>query len=259
MRKSIVFRRTKIKPTMSKNEPIKINKNEPIPIGMDFLELKKQGIDIAQELSGDVWTDYNEHDPGVTILENQIYALTELSYKANFDVEDIYFSNPEIKKDTDHLFYPLEKIMVCSPLTSNDYRKLIIDQIFEVKNAWVLPKARSESGFDMKGVFEVFLQVDQQEDSEQIIAKVSQLLAANRNLGEDFETPKILQSEKIAVQAGININSDMIGESILATVLFRLSELFNPRVGFHTMEEMLQMGLAYEDFFQGPVEVRDGR
>ncbi len=251
----MVFRKTITNPKMSKQEPVKINKNEPVPIGMDFVALKKEGIDIAQELSGDVWTDYNEHDPGITILENQIYALTELSYKANFEVEDIYFSNPDIKKDTDHLFYQLEKIMVCSPLTSNDYRKLIIDQVFEAKNAWVLPKTQSESGFDMKGVFEVFLQVDGLEESQQIISKVSDLLAANRNLGEDFETPKILQSEKIAVQAGININSDMIGESILATVLFRLSELFNPRVGFHTMEEMLQMGLAYEDFFQGPLPV----
>ena len=59
---------------------------------MDFQKLKKEGIYLAQELSGDLWTDYNDHDPGVTILENQVYALTELSYKTSFPVEDYYFS-----------------------------------------------------------------------------------------------------------------------------------------------------------------------
>ena len=76
---------------MSNQDPIKINKNDALPYGMDFLKLKKEGIDIAQELSGDIWTDYNEHDPGITILENQVYALTELSYKTSFPAEASFF------------------------------------------------------------------------------------------------------------------------------------------------------------------------
>ena len=240
---------------MSNQEPIKINKNEPIPEGMDFQKLKKEGIDLAQELSGDLWTDYNDHDPGVTILENQVYALTELSYKTSFPVEDYYFSNPTILKDTDHLFYPLQDIMVCSPLTPNDYRKLIIDQISEVKNAWVIPKTQSDTGFDMKGIFQVYIQIEEQTRGEQIIQEVYELLCNNRNLGEDFEKPNLLESKKIGIQSSININSDMIGEVIFANILFKLSELFNPTISFYTMEEMLDKGMAYEEIFQGPLPI----
>ncbi|NBQ69842.1 MAG: hypothetical protein EBU46_13880 [Nitrosomonadaceae bacterium] len=39
------------------------------PDGLDFETLRKEAIGKVQELSGDIWTDYNLHDPGVTILE----------------------------------------------------------------------------------------------------------------------------------------------------------------------------------------------
>ena len=49
-------------------EPIFINrKSTEDPCS--FNALYKQGIKISQELSGHIWTDYNTHDPGVTILE----------------------------------------------------------------------------------------------------------------------------------------------------------------------------------------------
>lgn len=238
---------------MSNQDPIKINKNDALPYGMDFLKLKKEGIDIAQELSGDIWTDYNEHDPGITILENQVYALTELSYKTSFPVEDYFFSNPNFIKDTDHLFFPLQNIMVSSPLTPKDYRKLIIDQISEVKNAWVIPKTQSEVGFDMKGIYQIYLQIDENIDKQKVVNEVFELLAANRNLGEDFEKPKILESKKIVIQANVQIQSDLIGEVILANILHKLSELLNPAISFFTMEELVQMGYDYEDIFQGPL------
>jgi len=238
---------------MSSQDPIKINKNDALPHGMDFLKLKKEGIELAQELSGDIWTDYNEHDPGVTILENQVYALTELSYKTSFPVEDYFFSNPNITKDTDHLFYPLQNIMVSSPLTPKDYRKLIIDQIAEVRNAWVIPKTQSDVGFDMKGLYQIYLQIDETVDQQTVVNEVFELLAANRNLGEDFEKPKILESKKIVIQANVQIQSDLIGEVILANILLKLSELLNPTISFFTMEELVQMGYAYEEIFQGPL------
>ena len=77
------------------NEPKFIPVNEELPKGMNFPLLKRMAIDFAQDLSGDIWTDFNEHDPGVTILENICYALTELSYKTQFDFEKLLFAESD--------------------------------------------------------------------------------------------------------------------------------------------------------------------
>ena len=62
------------------------------PDGLDFATLRKEGISRIQDLCGEVWTDYNLHDPGVTILEQLCYGLTDLSYRSGFAVED-YLTN----------------------------------------------------------------------------------------------------------------------------------------------------------------------
>ena len=55
---------------------------------LSFESLRSEGIRLAQALSGNSWTDYNLHDPGVTILELLCYALTDLVYRADFRVAD---------------------------------------------------------------------------------------------------------------------------------------------------------------------------
>ena len=43
-----------------------------------FVALRSLGIDYTQALSGRVWTDYNLHDPGVTILEQLCLSLIHI-------------------------------------------------------------------------------------------------------------------------------------------------------------------------------------
>ncbi|MFR5760047.1 MAG: hypothetical protein ACLUE2_22270 [Bacteroides cellulosilyticus] len=38
----------------------------------------------CNRLSGKVWTDFNAHDPGVTLADIANYALTEMDYKLRF-------------------------------------------------------------------------------------------------------------------------------------------------------------------------------
>ena len=59
---------------------------------MDYFFLRKEGIRRTQKLSGSIWTDYNEHDPGVTILEQLCYSLTSIGYKTNIDIRSLMFS-----------------------------------------------------------------------------------------------------------------------------------------------------------------------
>ena len=76
---------------MSDVKSITISRQEVRPF--DFAKLREEAIELVQKLSGENWTDYNVHDPGVTILEQIVFALTELGYRTGFDVQDYLTSD----------------------------------------------------------------------------------------------------------------------------------------------------------------------
>ena len=53
-----------------------------------YTRLQQQTLAEVQRMSGKVWTDYNAHDPGVTLADIANYALAELDYKLGFGVAD---------------------------------------------------------------------------------------------------------------------------------------------------------------------------
>jgi hypothetical protein len=71
--------------------------NSSFPPYLDWQQLRTAGIEHIENLGSDIWTDYNLHDPGITILEVLCYALTDLGYRTNFDIKDILARSPEDK------------------------------------------------------------------------------------------------------------------------------------------------------------------
>ncbi len=123
--------------------PVVIDKKRLLLRDQDYNFLRSQGIEYIQKLSGKIWTDHNSHDPGITILEVLSYALTDLGYRTAFDMKDLLtkpgggFDKSEISS-----FFPAHEILPVSPLTINDYRKLLV-KIEGVKNAWLNPMTDS--------------------------------------------------------------------------------------------------------------------
>lgn len=64
---------------------------------INFASLRKSGLDHIQNASGEIWTDYNLHDPGVTLLEQFCFALTEVVYRAE-DLVEHYYGELDYKK-----------------------------------------------------------------------------------------------------------------------------------------------------------------
>src|SRR5512135_2536437 len=94
-----------------------IKRLQPDPDGLDFDGLRKEGLRLVQEMSGDIWTDYNLHDPGVTILEAVCYALTDLIYRTGFDAADyLASSDGSIDFRKQALFRP-DEILPSHPVT----------------------------------------------------------------------------------------------------------------------------------------------
>ena len=114
-----------------------IPKQRTLSPAEDFQALRKAGLQYIENLGSDLWTDYNTHDPGITILEALCYAITELGYRTSFDVKDL-LAQPDGSIGNGQTFYTARNILTCSPVNISDYRKLLID-IKGVHNAWLYP------------------------------------------------------------------------------------------------------------------------
>lgn len=97
-----------------------------------FASLREDMLAEVQALSGHVWTDYNIHDPGVTILEQLCYALTDINYRSNYDIETL-LSDSEGEIDLHrHGLYTLQEALPCRPVSIVDMQKYLLDRIPDI-------------------------------------------------------------------------------------------------------------------------------
>ena len=120
--------------------------NEVESVRLDFSELRERGLEYIQELSGDVWTDYNAHDPGVTILEQLCYALTDSAFRMSLPVNDLLVPGENLPVNANaNAFFPPSAILSSHPVTIQDYRKLIIQMVWY----WTIMSASCASRADL--------------------------------------------------------------------------------------------------------------
>ncbi len=239
-------------------KPVQIQKETPPFPSMDFFFLRDEGIRLVQELSGKIWTDYNPHDPGITILEQLCYALADLGFRTDFKIQDLLNARSRNqRKALNNTFFDASEILPTNPVSLIDYRKLIIDHIPAVKNAWISPVLDNLQG--IRGLYKISLQVDENsrsaEDLEQVKNETFALFNEHRNLCEDLDSIEILNVDKIIVFADLDISSDVVPEEVLAEILFKLEEHLNPSIRYYTIEELQEEGYPIDEIFDGPVPI----
>lgn len=108
----------------------------------DFHALRREGIGYIERAGSAHWTDYNIHDPGITVLESLCYAITDIAYRIDWDIADLL-----TRSDTASLsdpypnqsFFTARDILGVNPTTPDDFRRLLID-LPKVRNAWLTCK-----------------------------------------------------------------------------------------------------------------------
>lgn len=236
-------------------ESASIKREQELKSSMDFKVLRQEAIANSQKISGDVWTDYNLHDPGVTIIEQFCYALTDLSYRTNLDIETILFhQGNQSKVRRSNALFPPEQIFPPGPLTIKDYRILLLDEFPNViSNCWINPITSHQEG--ILGLYEVILILKHaysETQQKKIEQRVLSFLNSNRNLCEDFESVKFLEPEKITFNVEIEIYDDEDAGELLSRVLHEVEQYFNPTMQFHTLEELESKGIPMEEIFDVP-------
>ncbi len=233
-------------------EPKFIDKKEVLPEGLDYQFLKKKGIEHIQRLAGENWTDFNVHDPGVTILEQLAYALTDLGYRSNLEFVDLLASqkNPNVKDTA----FPAKKILTSNPLTVNDFRKIILDRVQGVQNIWMLPLNSFTRRKNIKGLYLALLQIDPKylSQAESVKQEVKKVLNHYSNLGEAFEDVIILDKQEVYVQCQIELDKNAIAEEVHARVMVSLDRMITRPMMYYSLNEMLDSGYEVDKIFEGP-------
>jgi hypothetical protein len=256
-------------------DSIVIDKNNSgFPGYLDFNALRTSSIQYLSGLTGKIWTDYNVHDPGITILEALIYALLDLGYRTNLRAKDIFTRNPAITGPDNNFFTPAE-ILSCNPLTIADFRKMLVD-INGVKNAWLqvaedikldtycIPPGEQDGAGALaanrldytnviNGLYHITLQVDDftLRTREDIITEVKKVLLSHRNLCEDFIDIAVLCGLKIGICADIGLQPGADVEEVCRNILMELESFFSPAPKFYTLHQLLDKGKKIEDIFVG--------
>ncbi|MES2937665.1 MAG: hypothetical protein V4864_08275 [Pseudomonadota bacterium] len=226
---------------------------------LSFWGLRAQALAKVQALSADHWTDYNLHDPGVTILEQACYALTSLVYRADFPVAD-HLTAPDGRIDfAGHALHPADIVFPCRPATADDYRRLLLDRIEGLGDAAVEPLAPGHGV--PPGIWRVELRMAAGHAShmQESLVQAVTLLRAYRNLGEDFDHQFTMVEERwCELQGEIEVGGARDPADVLADVYLCCEQQIAGGGRFVALDALLRQGAALETIFDGP-PVRRGR
>ncbi|HWM89807.1 MAG TPA: diguanylate cyclase [Thermoanaerobaculia bacterium] len=236
---------------------------------LDQQHLYRLGLDHVRRLARRIWTDHNVHDPGITTLELLTYALTDLTYRASFPVEDLIAG----ADDSSSPLFTARRILPNRPLTLLDYRKLLID-LKDVKNAWIEPEEQiywadplkgellwEDSGgpgvreVHLRGLYRVRVELMEGVEADrmdEVLEAVMETLQANRNLCEDFVEIVPVEQQGFVLCAELELAPDADVSRVEADVLFQVSQYLAPPVSNYSLSEMLERYSAQE-IFDGPV------
>jgi len=203
----------------------------PLPASQDFRLLKEKGLEFIRENGGYAWTNLNASDPGVTILEQVCYALTELGYCNEFAVGDI-LAGPNGDLNINDNFYLPGKILTTSPVTIEDYKKYIIDSIGHVDHVIIFPVQGS-----VVDLYQVYLLISEEitTENEKLDICMSTTYALNkcRNLNEFFLPVSFLKRVSFFVTGQIELyqeadrNEVLSGLRLIAPLVYDRSSIGN--------------------------------
>lgn len=228
-----------------------------------FERLRSEAIGYIEEVSGSVWSDYNLHDPGITILEQLIYAITDLGYRCDFPVQD-YLTNAKGELDLEaQALHPAHEILTCRPTTPADYRKLLLNALPEIDNLWFDELTRSaddgENARPVRGLYRLALKLAQDvrpEHHDAIEQKIREIYRGARNLCEDLGEVVVTDNLAYELHAQIEVSGAYNPAAILADIYFRCERFIAGSPAITTYDQIDVEGSSLDRLFDGPYTER---
>lgn len=209
-----------------------------------YTRLQQESLDELQHLSGEVWTDYNEHDPGITTVDIINYTLTEMDYRLHYPAEDYLRTenipfNPQSKG-----LFPPEMVFPTQPITEEDYRKLLIRSIPELNYIWVKTNP--------KGLYTFYSWKFPETDTHELGSQIYSVYHAHRNLCENMDKTVWITPMNLTFHAEVQLAPDANAEKLLATLFYEIRTYLNGEIRFRLPDEMISEGISPDIWMDGP-------
>jgi hypothetical protein len=242
---------------------------------LDYAALRRDGIAELERLTDGQWTDFNRHDPGITILEAICYGLTDLGYRIFHPVPDLLADGGA---DASRDLYTPAQILTGAAVTITDLRKVVLD-VAGVRNVWIEPVTEPapplwrEPGPDklntltaaaiapahaeavpLAGLYRVSIERSGLEDRNPgpLLREVAERLHAHRALCQDFEQIRVLPALPVTVTASVEIAATANSEAVLLAIYRRIDAYISPSFAFKTLTQLMAAGSAADAPFDGP-------
>lgn len=255
------------------NQHITIPKNITTNDALDFHFLRKEGISYLEKLGGNLWTDFNSHDPGITILEMLCYAITDLGMRIETPLENLLASK-DAALSIHKQFYKASEIFPTKPVNQLDYRKLFID-IEGVKNCWLRKYDKTvhvdcknnqlsyqdfneittefKKEFKLKGLYTLLVDLEEGYSEESVFNTIKKEYHANRNLCEDLVKIKPVDTQEVAICANIEVHPEVDEEWVYANIMYEIENYLSPSLQFYSVAQMLDKAYTTDAIFEGPI------
>ena len=226
--------------------------DRPDPLGFDAL--RERGIGWAQQASGRLWTDYNLHDPGVTLIEALCYALTEDVFAARQDVPTLLGLDP-LADDAAWERFGLShrgQQEPCRPLSERDWQLWLRQQLPQARQLRM--RARLDADGRFTGQWTLSLQ-DRGDDALEQSGLRQQALKAfwsRRNLAEDLaHPPQSLAPRWVALaQLRVSVTGERELAELLGELLQRCDDAISSRIPDSPEQDLTPDG---PEFCDGPL------
>lgn len=255
---------------------------------IQFETLMTQAGEVLSETAGKTWTDHDDHDPGITLLQALAFNASDLGYRLSLPLADLLTPAPA-KQAADGGVFPLEfgpqQALTCGPISADDYCRALLDlcrgDAFLFQNAelvrepeadryeyWYSPEERQYSfakpaegeatRLTLRGNYVLYVQPTREAEADRGAAQavLDDFLRDHRNLGESVARVVWLEPQNLPVQMVVELDDDFMSvtsvAAILAAIYTAVQAHVTPAVQRCSTAELQARGWRYEDIYQGP-------
>lgn len=233
----------------AENYTIKRDKKDSNAVNYRFL--LEEGMNYAAGYSGKVWTNFNHSDPGVTILQNLCYALTELGYKTALPMKDLLTEADGKIRYKDHFFLP-ENALTIMPVTEGDFRKLLMNASMLIKQVYFAPVVSGAMHIARQPLIEINPFYSGKVSQAGLCKKVNALLNQYTNLGSVFTDAQCLSQREVALRGDIYLAESASVEKIIAHAFLGLNNVFSVIPEYSSYSELIKKGENPAELLTGP-------
>ena len=211
-----------------------------------YATLQQRTLDELQRLSGEVWTDYNTHDPGVTVADISNYILTETDYKLGFGLQDYLTDDKEhFLPEQYGLFLP-EQVYPTTPVTTDDYRKLLLAEIPQLDNVDVIVCDKSQGTYDIRLYPSPFFK-----SSDDIAKQVRKLYHANRNICENLHEISFPQLTELDFHSELEIIPGIDCTSVIVQIYWNIIYYLSGSIRMEYQDRHFHSDTPTEEWMDG--------